>query len=76
MWAVTQEVDLAGSGSAANTARHLKNILKTELYWSCTVGCQISKYIGSFCLPEGMADINHWKGRLVVIVAAVLLGLS
>lgn len=73
MWAVKWEVGLAGSRSVANTASHLKNVLKPELYWSCIVGCQISKYFGSFCLPEGMADTNPWKGRLVVIVTAVLL---
>lgn len=59
LWAVTEEVDLAGSGTAANTARHLKNILKPELYWNRVVGCQVSKHIGAFCLPEDMADINH-----------------
>lgn len=40
------------------------------------MGCQVSKYIGSFCLPDGTADIKLRKGGPAVIAAAVLLAAS
>lgn len=47
--------------------------IKPEFSWRCIMGCQVSKYIGSFCLLDGTADIKLRKGGPAVIEAAVLL---